>query len=220
MDEEVVTTTDTTAAEPVSTPASDAGADQAQPATQEAQNAAPVPSEGLWQEEKSEGEDEEPKDEQAAVAYDFNELQPAGEGYQVDKPTAEAFGKIAQEVGLDQKGFATMFNKLMPYLNQRQSEQLEGVKRTFIAQAKADPDMGGSDEKWRETLGLARKAFTKFTDAPTREILRASGLDCHPGIIKMFLNIQRAMSDDVMVNGQAAATKGDPAKRFFYNTQY
>ena len=213
--------------EEVETPATASApeATAAEPAVQETP-AAPVDQEeqtaatdaesdidGIAGEDEPEGKAEEAK---APQDYDFSELKPESEDYEIDQPTAQEFAKIAREVGLDQKGFATVFNKLMPYLNQRQEEHLNEVRRMFIGQAKADPVTGGA--KWNETRTLARKALMKFTDGPTRELLRASGLDCHPGIIKAFYNIQKAMSDDVMVSGQQAAVKGDPAKAFFNNS--
>lgn len=220
MAEEVVTTEAPVAAEAAETEPVETGAAPEQEAPQtEAKSAPEEASEGLWEDESKESE-EQTKEEDAKPGYDFSELQTPNEGLEIDQPTAEAFAAIAKEVGLDQKGFATVFNKLMPYLNQRQEEHLSEVKREFIAQAKADPDMGGSKEKWDQSLGLARKAFKRFTDAPTREILHACGLDCHPGVLKMFWNIQRAISDDVVVSGQPAASAADRSKAFFPNTKY
>ncbi len=166
------------------------------------------------------GEEDSPEEGDAKPEqqeYSFEGLRPMEEGLEVDEPTAQELSKIAREVGLDQKGFETVFNKLMPFLNQRQEEHLEGVRREFIAVGKADPEMGGA--KWAETKSIARKALYQFTDPETRELLHASGLDCHPGIIKAFRAIGLAMSDDAVVRGASGAAPRDPAKAFFYNSK-
>lgn len=161
-------------------------------------------------------EGSEKADDQADVEFNYDGLQKPNDWTEIDKPTAEAFGALAKKLGLKQEGFNTLFNEIIPFLNDRQNERLNDVRQDFYQTAKADPDIGGA--KWNESLGLARKALFQFTDAPTRELLQASGLDCHPGIIKAFRNIALAMSDDAVHRGTQATGERDAAKAFFYNS--
>lgn len=146
--------------------------------------------------------------------YTFDGLQ-VGEGLEIDQPTAEAFAKIAEEVGLSQDAFNTVYNKLMPYLNQRQDEQLQELRGKFLEEARNDQEIGGA--KYQENMALARKAFKQFVDPETQELLQASGLDCHPGLIRAFVNVGRAISNDAVVRGHAPSQR-DPAKAFFNNS--
>lgn len=139
------------------------------------------------------------------------------EDMEIDMPTVEALSEVAKEIGLSQEKFNTLYNKMMPILNDRLTEQLDGVRSDFIKEAKADPDIGGA--KWSETLSIARKALFQFTDEATRDLLKASGLDCHPGIIRAFMNVGKAMSDDTVVRGSTATVERDAAKAFFYNSK-
>ena len=158
----------------------------------------------------------EKADEKADVEYNYDGLNKPNDWTEIDQPTAEAFGAIAKKLGLNQEGFNTLFNEVIPFLNERQNERLNDVRQDFYQTAKADADIGGA--KWKESLGLARKALFQFTDAPTRELLQASGLDCHIGIIKAFRNIALAMSDDSVHRGTQATGERDAAKAFFYNS--
>ena len=154
--------------------------------------------------------------DEADVEFNYDGLNKPDDWTEIDKPTAEAFGAIAKKLGLKQEGFNTLFNEVIPFLNERQNERLNEVRQDFYQEAKADADIGGA--KWKQSLSLARKALFQFTDAPTRELLQASGLDCHPGIIKAFRNIAMAMSDDNVHRGTQATGERDAAKAFFYNS--
>lgn len=154
--------------------------------------------------------------EKAEVEYTLDGLKTPSEWSEIDQPTAEAFGALAKKLGLDQEGFNTLFNEVTAFTFERQNERLNDVRQDFYQDAKADPEIGGA--KWKESLGLARKALFQFTDAPTRELLQASGLDCHIGIIKAFRNIALAMSDDSVHRGTQATGERDAAKAFFYNS--
>lgn len=169
---------------------------------------------GLVNDGESDGKDK--AEDNADVEFNFDGLKCPEEWAEIDQPTAKAFGDIAKKLGLNQEGFNTLFNEVIPFLNERQDERLNEVRLDFYQTAKADSEIGGA--KWKESLGLARKALFQFTDAPTRELLQASGLDCHPGIIKAFRNIALAMSDDNVHRGTQATGERDVAKSFFYNS--
>ena len=180
-----------------------------------AQDEAPGEGLGLVEDGEDAGNADEGNDE-SEIEYNFDGLTKPNEWTEIDEPTAQAFSAVAKKLGLKQEGFNTLFNELLPALDARQSERLDDIRRDFYKDAKADADIGGA--KWKESLGLARKALFQFTDAPTRELLQASGLDCHPGIIKAFRNIALVMSDDNVHRGTQATGERDAAKAFFYNS--
>ena len=184
------------------------GAKAQQPAVKQDQGLASVDS------EDGAGEQDDAPKGMPEGGYSFDGLQ-VEEGLEIDQPTAEAFAKIAEEVGLSQDAFNTVYNRLMPFLNQRQEEQLQEVRAKFLEEARNDSEIGGS--KYKENLSLARQAFKKFVDPETAELLQASGLDCHPGLIRAFVNVGRAISNDAVVRGEAVKQR-DPAKAFFNNS--
>lgn len=191
-------------------PAPDAG----QAATGTMGQGSPIEEDGLVGEEsKTEGSNQKAE---VPETYSTEGLE-VPEDMEIDMPTVEALSEVAKEIGLSQEKFNTLYNKMMPVLNDRLAEQIDSVRGDFIKEAKADPEIGGA--KWSETLTIARKALFQFTDEGTRDLLKASGLDCHPGIIRAFLNVGKAMSDDTVLRGSTAAVERDAARSFFYNSK-
>lgn len=163
-------------------------------------------------------EDAEPSDETLGAPegdYTLEGIE-LPEGVQVDSHIAEQFGDICRDLNLSQSAYQKIVAKMGPVMAERQSARLEEVKKGFLAQGRADKDMGGAN--WAVTKAEASKAYVKFVDPETRAFLKQTGLDCHPGIIRAFHNVQKAVADDTVVRGQASSGKPDPAKAFFYNS--
>jgi hypothetical protein len=163
-------------------------------------------------------EDAEPSDETLGAPegdYTLEGIE-LPEGVQVDSHIAEQFGDICRDLNLSQSAYQKIVAKMGPVMAERQAARLEEVKKEFLAQGRADKDMGGAN--WATTKAEASKAYVKFVDPETRAFLKQTGLDCHPGIIRAFHNVQKAVADDTVVRGQASSGKPDPAKAFFYNS--
>lgn len=163
-------------------------------------------------------EDAEPSDETLGAPegdYTLEGIE-LPEGVQVDSHIAEQFGDICRDLNLSQSAYQKIVAKMSPVMAERQAARLEEVKKGFLAQGRADKDMGGAN--WATTKAEASKAYVKFVDPETRAFLKQTGLDCHPGIIRAFHNVQKAVADDTVVRGQASSGKLDPAKAFFYNS--
>lgn len=163
-------------------------------------------------------EDAEPSDETLGAPegdYTLEGIE-LPEGVQVDSHIAEQFGDICRDLNLSQSAYQKIVAKMGPVMAERQAARLEEVKKGFLAQGRADKDMGGAN--WATTKAEASKAYVKFVDPETRAFLKQTGLDCHPGIIRAFHNVQKAVADDTVVRGQASSGKPDPAKAFFYNS--
>lgn len=163
-------------------------------------------------------EDAEPSDETLGAPegdYTLEGIE-LPEGVQVDSHIAEQFGDICRDLNLSNSAYQKIVAKMGPVMAERQSARLEEVKKEFLAQGRADKDMGGAN--WATTKAEASKAYVKFVDPETRAFLKQTGLDCHPGIIRAFHNVQKAVADDTVVRGQASSGKLDPAKAFFYNS--
>ena len=163
-------------------------------------------------------EDAEPSDETLGAPegdYTLEGIE-LPEGVQVDSHIAEQFGDICRDLNLSNSAYQKIVAKMGPVMAERQAARLEEVKKGFLAQGRADKDMGGAN--WATTKAEASKAYVKFVDPETRAFLKQTGLDCHPGIIRAFHNVQKAVADDTVVRGQASSGKLDPAKAFFYNS--
>lgn len=137
------------------------------------------------------------------------------EGVKLDEGAMSELGKVCRGLNLSQKAFTDIVTKMSPVLQARQQAQLEDLKARFIEAGRSDPELGGAN--WAATKTAASKAYAKFADAETRKVLEATGLNCHPGIIRMFKRIQDQISDDAVVRGRPSS-KRDPLANFYNNS--
>lgn len=166
----------------------------------------------------TEGEDQEQDGVVGAPEGDYSlEGLQLPEGVSIDSELASELGNVCREMNLSQSAYAKIAERMTPAIAQRQAVRLEEVKQEFLAQGRADKEMGGG--RWAQTKAEASKAYVTFVDPETRAFLKQTGLDCHPGIIRAFHKVQKAVSDDTVVRGQVSSGKPDPAKAFFYNSK-
>ncbi len=139
------------------------------------------------------------------------------EGAELNDDVCETLAGVCHEMGLSQKSFATIINKMSPVLQQAQEQALASFKSENLKAFAADKELGGA--KAKQNLGIAAKAFQKYCPPEARELLVKTGLDTHPGIIKMFYQIAQSISDDVSPRGNGEGGQGDPLARFFNNSK-
>ncbi|MCH2219623.1 MAG: protease [Aquabacterium sp.] len=170
-----------TPAEPATAPAVDPGqgdtpATGADPAAKPAEEPAPEP-------------------DGAPETYDFK----LPDGVQMDDKGLEAFGQWAKGHNLTQDKAQTLLESLAPAIAQRQAEQVAAVRQQWADESKADKEFGG--DKLDESLAVAKKAHDAFASDGFKELLKQSGLGNHPEVIRTFLRIGKAISEDTLVLG-------------------
>lgn len=126
----------------------------------------------------------------------------------LDPVLVEAATPLLKEAGLSNEAA----NKLLPLvpkvqeqLIKQQNDGFAKIRSDWLAEAKADPEMGGA--KFDETVALAAKALDHFGARSEkndkgeetngfRKLLNESGLGNHPDMIRMFRSIGAAISED------------------------
>ncbi len=168
-------------------------------------------------EAKADGaEGEEGSEAEAPVVPEKYELK-ASEGLPDLDPEALALAEpVFKELGLtnDQaQQLIPVAEKFAASITDKLNQQiLAGVaeqRAAWLAEAKADPEIGGN--KWDDSLVAASKAldtlgFTKGT--PFRAMLDESGLGNHPEMIRAWAKVGRAVSEDSDFVRSGVATAG------------
>lgn len=160
-------------------------------------------------------EGEEGEAGEASVVPEKYELT-VSEGFDLDPAALEAATPVFQELGLSNE----QAQKLIPVaeqfaasigdkLNQQILESVAQERAAWLNEAKADEEIGGN--KWEASLVTAAKAldtlgFAKGT--PFRNLLDESGLGNHPEMIRAFVKVGRAISEDSDFPRSGAATTG------------
>lgn len=136
------------------------------------------------------------------------------EGVQVDEEMLGEFKAVAKDLKLSQEQ-AQRLADLQAKSVAKQQESLRSVQAQWAEQSKSDKEFGGDNLK--ENLGVAEQALNKFAPPELRQLLKDTGLANHPDMIRTFVRVGKAISEDskVVAGTRAAAVSLDPAKRLY-----
>lgn len=176
-----------------------------------------TPAEGEQQAAAGEGEqskDEGKAPEGAPETYaDF--VLP--EGVTLDSELLAEFTPVLKELNLSQ----AQAQKVIDFAPKLISQAVEGIKSQMIEEARswhdasrADKEIGGA--KMAENLAIANKAFVKFGTPELKTFLASRGLNAHPELIRAFVRVGKAISEDTHVAGGSPAAR---AKPFYDNSR-
>ncbi|EOW1017307.1 peptidase [Enterobacter kobei] len=143
-------------------------------------------------------DDKEQKQEGAPEKYEFT----AGEGVELDTEVLKDFEPVARELNLTNEQAQKLvdaYPKILAGVQQRQAEAWQKQTEGWAETVKADKEIGG--DKLTANLSAAQRALDQFGTPELKEYLNATGLGNHPDLVKTFVKIGKAMSEDGMVDG-------------------
>ena len=133
------------------------------------------------------------------------------DGVQLDTVAVEKFSPLFKEAGLTQESAQKLVDGYANY----QKELVVKQSESWLAEAKADKEIGG--EGFDVSAKAAQQAFAKFGDPSLKQFLETTGLGNHPALLKMFVRIAKASSEDthVPLNTPSGQSMQTMAKRMF-----
>ncbi|ENI1096050.1 TPA: peptidase [Enterobacter hormaechei subsp. steigerwaltii] len=149
-------------------------------------------------------EDEEQKQEGAPEKYEFT----AGEGVELDSEALKDFEPVARDLNLTNEQAQKLvdaYPKILAGVQQRQAEAWQKQTEGWAETVKADKEIGG--DKLTANLSAAQRALDQFGTPELKEYLNATGLGNHPDLVKTFVKIGKAMSEDGMVTGRESGQR-------------
>lgn len=133
----------------------------------------------------------------APEKYEFK----APDGVTLDTDLVAGLEGIAKDLKLSQAD-AQRIADLGVKLSQKHAATADAEAKAQLTewetQAKADKEFGGT--KFAENLGIAKTAMTNFGSPALVEFLNDSGLGSHPEVIRMFLKVGKAISEDSLAS--------------------
>ncbi len=141
--------------------------------------------------------------------YDYSGVK-LPDDYCLDAELLDEFNELAGRYNLSQKGadeLMSMAVKLTQLTGNNFLKTLADQQRQKVAEFKRalalDREIGGAD--LNKNLRTANIAYTQFADEELQNLLKETGLNCHPKFVKMFYDIGRKMQNDsiYMVNAPA-----------------
>lgn len=203
-----------------SAPAADAPAPAADPAKPKGDKPQPGTEGDNSQENKpADGEkpadkpdDKEQKPEGAPEKYEFK----AGEGVELDTEALKDFEPVARELNLTNEQAQKLvdaYPKILAGVQQRQAEAWQSQTEQWAADVKADKEIGG--DRLTANLSAAQRALEQFGDPELKEYLDSTGLGNHPALVKAFIKVGKAMSEDKVVTGGHESGGSDLISAFY-----
>ncbi|EMX9091499.1 peptidase [Klebsiella oxytoca] len=190
------------------TPAGETSTPASEPAQQEGEKPADEGAEKNDKADKSDGEKPEEKDEQktegAPEKYEFQ----AGEGVELDAEALKDFEPVARELNLTNEQAQKLvdaYPKILAGVQQRQTEAWQAQTEQWAADVKADKEVGG--DKLTANLSAAQRALDQFGTPELREYLDGTGLGNHPELVKAFIKVGKAMSEDGVITGKESGQR-------------
>lgn len=147
---------------------------------------------------KTEEAEKDKKPEGAPEKYEFK----AGEGVELDTEALKDFEPVARDLNLTNEQAQKLvdaYPKILAGVQQRQAEAWQKQTEGWAETVKADKEIGG--DKLTANLSAAQRALDQFGTPELKEYLNATGLGNHPDLVKTFVKIGKAMSEDGMVDG-------------------
>lgn len=149
-------------------------------------------------------DDKEQKQEGAPEKYEFR----AGEGVELDAEALKDFEPVARELNLTNEQAQKLvdaYPKILAGVQQRQADAWQAQTEEWAATVKADKEIGG--DKLTANLGVAQRATDTFGTPALKEYLNGTGLGNHPELVKAFVKVGKAMSEDGVVTGKESGQR-------------
>lgn len=151
--------------------------------------------------------EDKPAERMAPEAYELK----APEGVALDPELTTEFEGLARELNMPQDEAQAMVERMAPRIQARmqaaQVEVLAQARADWSAQVDADPEIGGQAKA--QTLATAAKALKEFGTEPLRALLKDSGIEAHPEVIRFFYRAGKSLSADAFVGGRAPSKSND-----------
>lgn len=124
------------------------------------------------------------------------------EGRQVDAVVLGDFESVAKELGLSQaqaQKLADFGPKISDLVIAKNNAALKDAQTKWHEQSVGDKEFGGT--KYNENLSIAKRALDNFASPELVQLLKDTGLQMHPEVIRLFYKAGKTISEDKIVNG-------------------
>lgn len=162
----------------------------------------PAPAPAEVKPEPAEAKPAEKPEEVKPVVPEKYEFKPP-EGVEFDSALLDEYTPVFKESGLTQDAAQKLLETHLTIQQAAHTKQLQ----TWEGELKADKDFGGKN--FEANTQAAQKAVARFLTAEDKAYLDRTGLGSYPGLVKAFLRIGKAISEDsVPQTPQQPAARG------------
>lgn len=139
------------------------------------------------------------------------------EGSSLDQSALDRVASYAKEKGLSQEMAQAVLERehlAVSSYSERIDKEWEATKQQWVQTVQADKELGG--EAFKVNAELAHRVIKKYASEDFVKALETSGFGNHPELLRTFLRIGKAMSEDKLVLPGAQAGGKKPIEELFY----
>jgi uncharacterized membrane-anchored protein YjiN (DUF445 family) len=148
----------------------------------------------------------------------------ASENSLLDQAKIDEVVAYAKANGLTNEQAQGLLNKeealLKSFVTAQEDAQAEAFAKTteeWKQQSMADKEIGGPD--FNKNVEVAHRAMKAFGNETLTKYLNESGLGNHPDVVRMFMRIGKAMSEDKIISSNAHGGQSKSLEEIFYGKQ-
>ena len=176
--------------------------------------------------EKNEAENAMPENDEGYFGkpefYDYSNFK-LPENYGYDEALLNEFNELAGKYNLSQKGadeLMSMAVKLAQLTSDNYSKTMAEQQRQKADSYKnallTDGEIGGA--KLNKSMVTANIAYSHFVEPEVQVLLQQTGLNCHPGIVKMFYKIGKQMQNDSVLGANISVPQKESREDILFPT--
>lgn len=140
------------------------------------------------------------------------------EGLELNPELLGKFEELAKGYNLTQdkaQGLVDMASQLVADVQKKQAEQWDKIRDQWVKDIKEDKEFGGA--KFGETMERANRTVRSFFSDVFVKFIQDTGYGDNPELIKGLAKIDKALSEDKVVDGKPANTQDMGAKTLYPN---
>ena len=164
--------------------------------------------------EQKEEEKEESKEDGSPEKYeDFA----VPEGVELNPEMLDKFTVLAKELNLSQENAQKLMDLAsdnMQGLMTQQQEQWSSIREGWLKDIKEDSEFGG--DNFNETVTRAKRTLKNYGSEQLVKFLDDSGYGDNSEVIKMLARVDKAMSEDKIVEGKPKGYEGKSLAEIIY----
>lgn len=164
--------------------------------------------------DKKDGTDDKTRDKDTTAPIEYTFELP--EGVTLDEEIGASVKEFAKEKNLTKEEAQKLID-LGVKQRTKEAEAFQQQRETWRESVRTDKEIGG--EHLEANLSLAKKAVDAFGTPEAKQLLNESWLGDHPAIIKTFVAIGKAISEDklVVTGGTPTGDGASIAQRMYPN---
>lgn len=156
----------------------------------------------LSQTDEDEEEDESASATLGAPEGDYT-FEPTESSVHMDEESMKAFAEVAKELNLSNDAAQKIVSKMEPML----AASITRNRAVWAEQAKADKEYGGAN--FASNMKAVHRVYRDTTSEGLREVLKASGLDSHPEVIRHFYGLSKILGEGRIVTSRGTKESAD-----------